>query len=82
MQIRSVECTGCLECVAICPAKDALVIAAPGRRAMAPWVMAAGIAIIFLGLVSYAKLAGHWDTHLPKQLYFQLVPAAAAQEHP
>ena len=49
---------------------------------MAPWVMAAGIAIIFLGLVSYAKLAGHWDTHLPKQLYFQLVPAAAAQEHP
>jgi len=82
IQIRSAECTGCLECVAICPAKDALVIAAPGKRAVPAWVMAAAIAILFFGLVGYAKLTDHWNTRLPKQLYFQLVPAAAAQEHP
>jgi hypothetical protein len=44
--------------------------------------MAAGIAILFFGLVGYAKLTDHWHTRLPKQLYFQLVPAAAAPEHP
>ena len=82
VRIRSAECTGCLECIAVCPAKDALVIAAPGKRALPVWTMAAGVAILFLGLVGYAKLSGHWETHLPRQLYFQLVPTAAAQEHP
>lgn len=82
VQIRSAECTGCLECVAICPAKDALVIAAPGRRSIPAWSMAAGIAIIFFGLVGYAKFSGHWDTRLPKEVYFQLVPTASEQHHP
>jgi len=82
VQIRSAECTGCLECVAVCPAQDALDISAPGKRAIPAWAMAAGIAIVFFGLVGYAKLTGHWDTRLPKQLYFQLVPTAAAQQHP
>jgi hypothetical protein len=44
--------------------------------------MAAAIALVFVGLVGYAKLTGHWDTNLPKQLYFQLIPTAAAQAHP
>jgi polyferredoxin len=82
VQIRSAECTGCLECVAVCPAKDALVMAAPGRRAIPAWSMAAGIAVLFFGLVGYAKLTGHWDTNLPNQIYFQLVPAASEQQHP
>ena len=29
VQIRSAECTGCLECVAVCPAKDTLAITMP-----------------------------------------------------
>ncbi|HEY4900815.1 MAG TPA: 4Fe-4S binding protein [Terriglobales bacterium] len=82
VQIRSAECTGCLECIAVCPAKDALVLAAPGKRAVPAWSMAAGIAIIFFGLVGYAKLTRRWDTQLPKQVYFQLVPTAGEQQHP
>ena len=87
MQIRSAECTSCLECVAACPAKDALEvrIGAPaiGRGKRLPsWAVAAGVAIIFIGLVGYAKLSGHWETHLPNQVYFQLVPAASEQQHP
>jgi ferredoxin len=31
VQIRSVECTGCMECVAVCPAENALQMALP------PW---------------------------------------------
>jgi polyferredoxin len=29
VQIRSVECTGCLECVAVCPAQEALSMSLP-----------------------------------------------------
>jgi polyferredoxin len=82
VQIRSAECTGCLECVAVCPAKDALVIAAPGRRALPAWSLAAGLAILFFGLVGYAKLSGHWQTDLPAQVYFELVPHASEAQHP
>ena len=82
VQIRSAECTGCLECVAVCPAKNALAIAVPQRRKLPAWSLAAAIAVLFFGLVGYAKLTGHWDTQLPKELYFQLVPAAGEVQHP
>lgn len=82
VQIRSAECTGCLECVAVCPAKDTLVMLAPRRRTIPAWAMAATIALLFFGLVGYAKLSGHWDTRLPRQVYFQLVPQAGQTQHP
>jgi polyferredoxin len=86
VQIRSAECTGCLECVAVCPAKDTLAMSMPAglrkRRVIPAWSMAAGIAIIVLGLVGYAKSTGHWNTALPKQVYLQLVPNASEQQHP
>ncbi len=87
VQIRSAECTGCLECVAVCPAKDALAMqiktgsSEPGKRIPA-WTFAAGVAVIFLALVGYAKVSGHWETHLPRQVYLQLVPLASEQQHP
>jgi polyferredoxin len=86
VQIRSAECIGCLECVSPCPAKDTLAMSmAVGLRkrlAISAWTMAAGIAIIFFGLVGYAKVTRHWNTDLPKQVYIQLVPNANEQPHP
>ena len=90
IQIRSAECTGCLECVAACPAKDALEMEftapfpAPPRlrRSLPAWSVAAGIAIIFVGLVGFAKLTNHWETRLPEQVFLQLVPATNEQQHP
>jgi ferredoxin len=82
VQIRSAECIGCLECVAVCPAQDALVMAAPGRKAVPVWAVAAALAGLFFGLVGYAKLSGHWDTRLPQQVYFELVPQASQTQHP
>ena len=91
VQIRSAECTGCLECVAVCPAKDALAISAvlppvarhPIRgKAVSAWTIAAAIALLFFGVTSYAKLTGHWNTQLPQQLYFELVTNASNAQHP
>src|ERR1700758_5145220 len=53
VSIKSAECTGCLECVAICPAQDALQMAWPhtprmGRppQPLSAWRMAAGVALL------------------------------------
>jgi polyferredoxin len=86
MQVRSAECTGCLECVAVCPAKETLTMTVSvgwrKRLAIPDWCMAAGIAIIFVGLVGYAKFTSRWNSELPKQVYLQLVPRANEQHHP
>lgn len=85
--IKSAECTGCLECVAVCPAQDALALALPmgatGRSQKLPvWAMAVGIAVLFVGIVGYAKTAGFWNTNVPENVYMQLVPNADQASHP
>jgi len=87
--IKSAECTGCLECVAVCPAKDTLSLSLPGVPGVAPkprrvpvWAMAAGIAALFLGIAGFAKTAGVWETHVPRGVYQQLVPRADEARHP
>jgi polyferredoxin len=86
VQIRSAECTGCLECVAVCPANNTLAVSLPvglrTRRAIPAWAMVAGIAIVYFGLVGYAKITGQWNTELPQQVYLYLVPNANEQHHP
>jgi polyferredoxin len=82
INIRSAECTGCLECVAVCPAEGALFLAAPARRRVPVWAMAAGIAVIFCGLVGYARRAGYWETNVPSSVYFEYVPHASEFNHP
>jgi len=84
--IKSAECTGCLECVAICPAEGALHLALPqlsnSPRRIPVWAMAAGIAVLFFGIVGYAKAVGLWESHVPAAVYRQLVPHANEARHP
>jgi len=84
--IKSAECTGCLECVAICPAEGALHLALPqiskAPKRVPSWAMAAGIAVLFFGIVGFAKAVGAWDSHVPAAVYQQLVPHASQARHP
>ncbi|MGB9197659.1 MAG: 4Fe-4S binding protein [Terriglobales bacterium] len=85
--IKSAECTGCLECVAVCPAKDTLSLSLPKLPGLAPpqvpvWAMAAGITILFFGIVGFAKTSGYWDSQVPRAIYQQLVPQADQAQHP
>jgi len=86
--IKSAECTGCLECVACCPAEGALQMSLPvlkrsqNSRGLPAWAMAAGIAALFLGIIGYAKAAGHWNGNVPDYLYRQLVPHTNEVDHP
>lgn len=86
--IKSVECTGCLECVAVCPSEGALHMALPrwtrtlNEGRLPAWAMAAAIAVLFFGIVGYAKTAGYWNGDVPDYIYRQLVPQANSVDHP
>jgi polyferredoxin len=80
--IASAECTGCLECVAACPAAETLFLAAPRRRRIPAWAVAAGTAVLFLGVVGYAQWNGHWHTDIASQVYSALIPHANEFTHP
>lgn len=87
--VHSAECTGCLECVAACPVEGALGMSIAKMQALKSspsrlpaWAMAAAIAALFLGIVGYAKLSGHWQTNVPDAVYERIVPHANQVTHP
>ncbi|HLJ45841.1 MAG TPA: 4Fe-4S binding protein, partial [Bryobacteraceae bacterium] len=88
VSIKSAECTGCMECVAVCPAEGALhmgvpkILHVPDRGRMPAWAMAAGIAVLVIGITGFAKSAGYWKTDLPRSVYLELVPSADQASHP
>jgi hypothetical protein len=44
--------------------------------------MAAGIAVLFLGVAGFAKATGHWQSAIPTTVYQRLVPNADQAAHP
>ena len=88
--IKSAECTGCLECVAVCPAEGALQMSlpqmiaarAPKAGRMPAWAFAAGVAVLFFGIVGFAKTEGYWKSDIPHSVYRQIVPHANEASHP
>jgi len=80
--IKSAECTACMQCVAVCPAADALFLTAPRRWRVPAWMVAAGVTAIFLGVCGWAQWNGTWHTILPNRVYLELVPHANEFTHP
>jgi polyferredoxin len=80
--VRSAECTACMECVAVCPVEGALRLSVGRKRTWSSWALATGILVLFLSIVGYAKWSGHWQSNIPPQVYFDLVPRARELNHP
>ena len=78
--IMSVECTGCLGCVAVCPVKGALEVHA-GRRPMGPVAYAA--AVVGLVLVAYAgaRVAGIWRNGIGDAEYVERIRDIRSSEY-
>lgn len=94
IQVRTVECTGCMTCVESCPVASTLSFSLqtpPGVKGSgkALWRQTAlsGVAmtILVLGIlfatIGYAVYANVWDTPVPDHLYFQLIPKAKMIGH-
>ena len=85
LSVKSAECTACLECIAACPARDALWAGPAGLRSkprLPAWALAAGMALLFLGIIGYAKITGHWNGDISAQVYAHSVPNADQASHP
>jgi polyferredoxin len=85
VSIESAECTGCLECVAVCPAEGALSMCLPRvarHRGVPAWAIAVGVAAVFGGVVTCAKITYHWRSPIPDRVYRVLVPKADQVSHP
>lgn len=93
VQVRSAECTACMQCVAGCASQDALQLALPARRAatarerwagrgLRPAVVVGVIVYFFFGAVLFARATNHWRTDMPKAAYLYLVPQADRLAHP
>ena len=81
--VRTAECNGCFSCVSACPVKDALEMrTVVTRRRVPPAAVAAGIAVVFLLVVGYARTAGYWHGSIPEHLFFDLIPRAGTLSHP
>ncbi|MFT4112369.1 4Fe-4S binding protein [Silvibacterium sp.] len=93
VQIRSVECSACMACIAVCPAEDALQFALPARaadtakerwrgRVLKPARVVIALALLFGGAVFYARITHHWRSDIPEEMYRQLIPEASRVHHP
>jgi polyferredoxin len=93
VQVRSVECTACMECVASCSTQNALQFALPPRRAsvasqrwagrvLSPGATVIILAALFFGGVGLARITHHWQTNISDQAYRELIPHMDETTHP
>ncbi len=68
--VRSVECTGCFDCVAACPIEGALTIRTR-RRNVRPVTYAAAVVLLFLAGYVTARATGVWHTSIDDATYVQ-----------
>lgn len=73
-RVRSDECTGCYACVAACPVKDTLAMAAPGDRTVPASVYASLLVGLFVAITGAAMAAGRWHSSITREEYLRRLP--------
>lgn len=69
--VISDECNTCLSCVDICPVADTLDLKCvlPGKKKINKKYVAIGVVAIFMLVIGYGMLSGHWNNKISKQQY-------------
>jgi ferredoxin len=82
--ITSPECTGCLDCLAICPRQGALELRVLKRRSVSPLAFAGAVAILFAAGYLGARVMGVWENGIPDQEYVERLQniRSGAYTHP
>jgi polyferredoxin len=69
-RVWSDECSGCLECIAVCPVRDTLDMRVTRTgRPIRPWVFGALVLLVFSGITGAAMLTGHWQNQISTEEY-------------
>ncbi|POT57817.1 electron transporter YccM [Citrobacter amalonaticus] len=89
IQVRTVECTGCMTCVESCPVASTLTFSLhtpPGntdkrQSALSGMMMTVLLLGIVFAAVGFAVYAGVWESPVPENLYFRIIPQAGMIGH-
>ena len=68
--VRSVECTGCVDCLAVCPVSSTLELAAGPKRMGIPTYAAAVVLLFLLGTTA-ARVTGYWQNDIDDREYVE-----------
>jgi len=80
-EVMSPECTGCLDCVAVCPVTDALEVRTVGRHKVSPLGFAGALMGIFLAGYLGARSVGVWSNEISDQEYVERVQEIDSPEY-
>jgi len=72
LAVVSTECTGCLDCLAVCPVKDTLVVQVGGRRVSHLRYAAAVVGLFAVGYVG-AQVTGLWHNQISDEEYVERI---------
>ena len=71
--VVSPECTGCLDCVAVCPVANALEVGLPRGRKLSPMVFAGAVIGLFFAGYLGARATGTWANGITDQEYVERI---------
>ena len=75
--VHSAECTACLDCIQVCPKKQALGLKFLSKKlSLRPMLFPVLVLAVWFTVIGYAKLTGHWDTTIPQEVFKELIPKA------
>ena len=67
------NCTACMACVEACPIKDTLNMTVVNKK-VNKWVIPVAFLALFIAVVGFAKITGHWDTIITYNEWKELIP--------
>ncbi len=72
IRTMSVECTGCLDCVASCPVGPALTVGTRRRR-FGVVFFASAVVLLYLAGYAAARLSGHWQNEVTDREHIERI---------
>jgi len=77
-RVSSVECTNCQDCIAACPVGGCLTVRAPKalpiRMRLRPFTPVLIAVVLYLGVATGFRIAGHWQTEITEVEYHRRRP--------
>jgi polyferredoxin len=73
--VASPNCTACMSCVEACPIKDTLNMTVVNKK-VNKWFIPVSFFVLFILVISIAKMTGHWNTIISYEEWKQLIPDA------
>ena len=80
--VKTMECTGCLTCVSVCPVNDCLTVEYPGRKRVREAAVPLLLLALLLSFYLTARVTGKWVSHVDKGTFSTYYSVANELDHP